>query len=1374
MCESRAVPSGKVYRQMFDAQVQLSRSLLTGRRHTRIACPSAEDSASGRLCSSSSREQPVGVDEEQEEVCRLPDTVVVDRPSSDIIARVRDKRSKRHKVALKRLDAELTQLAEVCETQVRTVSQQLLSSLQEVDLRFDTLKDRIEQLDHVSLQEVCGLWEQVEHEVKLKKLRFMELKHKLTECENQRSNKIRAVLRTYCHLLDQISFLPSPDVHRLIHTKATMLNQSLLANRRSAARLLLLLQEEKLQQESLLRLHWDECLSRWKRRRVTDMVDRFRSNCSSDEGQQVISAQQMKESLQDLTEQRQDLIYKISSLVPPTCSPALVSDWFNQLTAVNQQIDSLHADFLHQLRCCYERKWQDYLAEVEHCKEALLALQLSEEEVSSVINSQLLTMIGRSQSQDEERLAALDVCCDCVARHTLSVSMWLFALMRGAALLWETHSCRLPRREKEVQQQLDDLRSAQEVLLQRKKVHLNALLGGLRQESSEDTLKKSLENAVLYLQDVKDSYTQCVSDQWEVLDCLPALFMEELLNYSSSLSSFYHLDHIYTLDESELVGCSVKHTQTEDMTESPTQPSHDWLTEAESSLLHLSDISSNITFTSSKGVFYTGPAFRCTPPDLQQETQLSLFPVELLTHTLSRTRTLFLDHLEQHFHDVLSSAVTIVTEKKEAVSLEQELQLQQLDPQHIQTHVYTPRLAELQLHRQRVDVHCEQVMDVLTTCRAELKELQTSISRGNQDFSISLSKMEEDVLTARSSQRLEVLSSTLQDCLDQHIKHTQTCQTSFRQSLQIRLEDIRNTTTQLLNTFRLFSEGGDFAPQEVKVFQRILREKIREIGGTEESICSELEAFESRCLRKVKEASQRLEEKLSSLTSEVKFTEKVQKIISNTQVTIRAEAAGSNQHQSVISSRLEDLRTMMDNTQVSAEEIFSVLSSLTEGLRVRCQYLDIEQEGFSLSSHPTAGKKVRSAPPPGFLQPTRAGVDLLEDPVVGIIKSLNRFSVVQEVGAEGDDRGHAAAGLTPPLQRPHQKCTEPVSSLSVRRGGRSITTDRKFQIFGPRAEQDPHSFSTTVNSVLWKVNNLLLLIAEEFYCSERLGRFLLVPDTLDQWAESMQQRLLGYQEQARRFLSTSREEFWTQLSALDKLLHSLPSVLIGTHEQRHAVELTKQVGQVRDKLKDTLSASETDKKANMRQLRASLSEDELQALISREELRQQQLHSAICCSHLEIQDCVRAGGGEFLTSLASLTDKLLHHLDNMFTPAESDAASAQWPSKDDTVTIEKGADPGQRPGTGNRTWSGITNLCPPANSTAESPSSVTMATAPTSTKGHVAVIEQRDAAVKRFEQLISLELSSSDDVKRRRLNEVQSWNTHWRQQIHTLKHTHKH
>ncbi|XP_039979107.1 coiled-coil domain-containing protein 180 [Xiphias gladius] len=1404
MCESRAVPSGKVYRQLFDAQVQLSRSLLAGRKDTRTDCLSAEDSnthcstTSRLLCSSSSRGQQVDDDDDVVDVSRLPDTVVVDRPSSDIIERLTEKKHKKHKEALKQLDTELTEVTQVCEAQVRRVSQELLSSLQEVDLRLDTLKDRmeqLEQLDHVSLQEVCDLWEQVEKEVKLKKMRIMELNHKLTKSETQRTDKIRAVLKKHCHLLEKISFLLPPDVHRLIHNEATMLNQSLLANRRSVARLLLLLQEENLQHESLLHLHWEDCMSRWRRSRVTDIIYHFRSLCSSDADPQLMSVQQLRQTQQDLTEQRRDLIYRISSLVPPTCSTALVSDWFCQLTAVNQQIDSLHADFLHQLRCCYEQTWQDRLAEVERCTGALSALQLSEEEVNDVVSTQLLTLIGRSQSQDEERLAALDVYCDSVAQQTLSLSRCLFVVMRGAALLWETHSRRLEKREEEVQHHLDDLRRSQQRHIQRKKVQLDDLLAGLRQEGTEDALETSLEKTVLYLQEVKHSCQQCVSDQWEVLDRLPSLFLEELLSYSSSLSSFYHLRHTYTLSPEDLQNLHLASTnptnletsvegeiqKPEKMTDNhpiscqkdvdPAQPSQDWLTEAESSLLDLCDICNYIEFTSSKGVTYTGPAFRCPVPDLpdrddlQQETHLSLFPVELLTQTLSRTRTLFLDHLEQRFHDVLSSAIVTVTDRKEAVCLEQELQLQQLNPQQIQTHVYQSRLAELQLHRQHVDVHCGEVLDVLTSCRTELQELQTTISRKNHEFTVTLSNMEDNILMTDSSRRLEAVSSTLQDCLDQHIKHTQRCQTTFRKTLQIRLEEVRHRTAQLLSSFRLFSEGGDFALQEVKMFQRRLKEETKQISVTEESIYSELEAFESKSLQQVKEVSGRFEEKLSSLRSEVKFMEKIQKIISSTQVHIKAEAASSNQQQSVISSRLPD-----GKHTVSPDQVCSVLSSVIDELKKRRQYLD-----FELDPTLQERKQVRSPPPPGLLQPSRTGVDLLDDPVVGIIKSLNRFCVIQEGSAgavEREETGGTSVGQSP-VQRPQQRSTESVSAL--RGGCRSIRTDRRFQIFGPKpeTEQSTHAFSSTVNAVLWKANDVALWVSEDFYRSERLGRFQLVPGTLNRWAESMQQRLLGYQEQARRFLSTSREDLVNQLSVLEDLLHALPSVLISNYEQQKGVELREEVGGVQKKLEETLAASEQEKTVNVRQLRASLREDELRTLISREELRQQQLHSAICCSHLELQQCVRVRGEEFVTSLASLTEKLLYQLDDLLTPAETEATSHQN-SEDSTVTMETGAKPEQKPCTGSRTWSGISYLSPPTNSTADPWSSVTIATTASITTtrctlGHLAVIEQRDTAVERFKQLFRLELLRSEDDKRKQLSELQSWNTHWRQQIHTLK-----
>ncbi|XP_056275076.1 coiled-coil domain-containing protein 180-like isoform X2 [Pseudoliparis swirei] len=453
------------------------------------------------------------------------------------------------------------------------------------------------------------------------------------------------------------------------------------------------------------------------------------------------------------------------------------------------------------------------------------------------------------------------------------------------------------------------------------------------------------------------------------------------------------------------------------------------------------------------------------------------------------------------------------------------------------------------------------------------------------------------------------------------------------------------------------------------------------------------------------------------------------------------------------------------------------------------------QESLSASK---SRKQVRSATPVGLLQTSRLDVDLLDDPVVSVIKSLNRFCTTQDVGAaEREERGRSAAGPVQP------KCTESVSTLS--------------------------SVSTALNSVLLRSKDVLLLVAEvtyrnvftclslcvselsvtrhpspaclsdlsvslfhlsvsqDFYRSDHfhLRRFLLVPDSLDQWAESMQQKLLGYQEQMRTFLNTSREELETQLSLLADLLLSVPVVLISNHEQQQGAGLIEEMGRVRMKQEETLAASEEDKRVNIHQLRVSLRDEELQTLVSREELRQQQLHSAICSFHLELQVSVRLRGEEFVTSLAALTEQLLSQLDELPTLGGELTCDLLGCGRDLHtwgllsflfVSIETngpGAEMRRTHGSVSRTWSGIPYLLPPTNSNA-APTTITTASLTTSrcTLGHQAVIEQRDAAVKRFEQLLRAESSRSNDDKPRRLSELQSWNAHWRQQIHTLKHTH--
>ncbi|KAM9859409.1 coiled-coil domain-containing protein 180 [Aulostomus maculatus] len=1183
MAEKREVPSGTVYWQVLDAQVQLSRHLQAGRKDPGTTCLSAEGS-SRRQKRNDDNDGDINV------VRRLPDTVVATSMSSDIIKHLTEKKENKHKAAVEQLEAELTGLAQVCQTQVTTAGLHLLASLQDVDLRLDTLEDRMNQVEHLSLQQVSGLWDEVEEGLQLKKIKITDFNQTLIECETQRTDEIRAILKKHCNLLEKISFLPVAEIHRLIHSKATMLNMRLLMNRRSIARVVLRLQEENLKQTSLLRLHWESCLGHWTSSRASQVVRRFKSFLSGDDDmtaleQQVL--QQVRPSQYHLTVQRCEIICQVISLVPPSCSLAVVSDWFSQLSVVNQQVDSLHSDIIRQLRSHYEKLWQNRLAQVQHCEKELAALQLSEDEVADMVNSQLLPLTQQRQREEEQRLYDLDLWSDSLSRAAVRLSRSVFVVMRAAVLLWEIHSRNLERQEEELLQKLNDIRCSQEQRLQRKKVCLYKLLDELRQASNEDILKMTLEKTVHYLLDIKVSTPQCVTDQCVVLDCLPQQFVDELFSYSSRLSTFYHLTNTYTPSPEELQNLLQPSGNTRNITmnqikaktrlkslgkipnmskkrpissQNDVAQSHDWLIEADSYLLNLYDISSHITLTSSRGVSYSGPTFRSTSPNLQenaqQEMHMSLFPTDLLADILSQTRTLFLNHLEKHFHDLLSSVVARVTEGKEAVHSVQEFYMQLLDPQQIQTHIYQPRLAELQLHQQRVDAHSQEVSDGLMFCRAEFQELQTLIGRKNQELTITLSNMEGRLLKADTSQRVEALSVTLQDCLNHHVKHTQHCQTRVTQTLRVCLRELRHKTVQLHNSFRLFSEGGDFATLEVKLFQKRLKEEIKRICMTEESVYNQLEHLQVKSLEKLKKESGRLEEKIGILRSEMIFTERIQKILSSTQVQLKAEAAANQGQLATISCYLVELRRMIDNPQVCPDQVCVFLSSVREEVRKRFQYLDMsltvpgQQESVSLPSCPKSGKKTGSTPLPGLQQRSRSGVNILDDPVIGMVRSLSNFCVIVDAAetepekqTEPREARKLKAATGQGIQCPQQR--------RLQSSHKSIKTDRKFQIFGsrPEADENPESFESKVNSILQKCHEALLLVGKDFYQSTPCGTFERLPQCLDQWAESMQQRLLGYQEEARMLLGASRGKLAEQQCELDKLC-PLPAALICNNEHQ--------------------------------------------------------------------------------------------------------------------------------------------------------------------------------------------------------------------------------
>ncbi|XP_017162072.1 uncharacterized protein LOC103470801 [Poecilia reticulata] len=1093
----------------------------------------------------------------------------------------------------------------------------------------------------------------------------------------------------------------------------------------------------------------------------------------------------MMQNQEVLVQQRCEVIYKICSLVPPTSSSALVSNWFNELMAVNQQIAGVHADMRAQLQKFYEDTWQGHRVEAQRCQEALAALQLSDQQLEDIMSSQLLPLIGQRQRDDEERLAGLDECSDLVDQHVMGVSRSVSDVMRAVALLWETHSRRVKRREEELEAKLQLLKTAQQQLLERMMVPVESVLVALRQESRQEYLELCLEQVLEQLKDIQDSIRPCLTQQWDVLDELPAVLMEELYAYSNAVSSFFKLSHRNRPSLADLQ-VSVSFITSELDQESSSQsemfyPRSDsisreagysfsalkLLTEAASSLDQL--YNSNTTFTSSGGVAYFGPAFRCPAPDLPdfiQETYLSQFPVELLSHTLTRTRILVLDHIEQSFRDLLSSAVAMVTEKKEVVRLEQELSV---TPEYIRTKIYEPRLLELQLHQQNVDTFCQEISDILTSCRTELLDILHSIHKKNlemfdlltfrkmalHDLQVSIQKDNQIVLQAAFRKRLEDFGAALQEQLDRHSEDSLQCQTNFKQVIRGRLEEVMKRAVELQTSFRTFKDGGDFSPQEAKMFQKKMKEEIKRIGSTEDSIFSELEVYESKSLLQLRKVLAPLDDKFSSLKAEVKFTEEIQKIVSRTQIQIKAEAASSNLQQTGISRRLEELKEMTTNIQVSPHQVCRSFSSVKEEIKWRCSYLGFSQDSVLQDSFALSRTKVQGQ------RRSRSASELHEETTV-------RFSF------QLDHKPKTAGDHSSIIQR-----SISTRKQSLRRTSRSVRSDvftemknkRKYQIFGikPEPELSSQSFAVALNTILWWANDTLLEAARVFYSTNRVATFSLVPESVDIWADGVQKRLLGYQEQGKKFMTMSKDEVVKQLSKFRELVDSLPEVLISHHVGQQEAWLSEELGVVRKRLEEQLAAGKDQKMSNLGQLRVSLNEDELQTLESREERRQQQLHSAILRSHLQLQECMRGRAEQFVTSLASLTEKLLHLLDEVLPVAETNPFKAPGAETSETEE-ETGSEPIK-----SWTWPGITHLFSMTSGSAKSP--ITMTTAPINTarnsQKHEAVIEGRDAALKRFDQLIHSEVSHSEADRRNQLSEQQNWISYWVQQVSALRQTQK-
>ncbi|KAL4660408.1 coiled-coil domain-containing protein 180-like, partial [Arapaima gigas] len=569
-------------------------------------------------------------------------------------------------------------------------------------------------------------------------------------------------------------------------------------------------------------------------------------------------------------------------------------------------------------------------------QEEVSLYSLYSDQIQSIINKEFMPLIGQRQHQSEEKLKSMNDQYERWARRAAVVNKVLFKIAKEAACMWEAHSANLQKREEQLLVQLSKLDEDHQRKIKKREANLDKLVEKIRQESSEEMLDILLRNTMYPLAEIKLGYISFFHQKEKMVKRYPGIILEEINSYSMA-------------DTKELLKgfplISVDAERSGGKTPVAGQRDTD---------MQLFEDAKD-TFTTSQGNVYhvtsRGPQWP------EEEHEVSSLEMELVGYSSSfldelhkEMRLAFFNHLEGWFLTALTKALNTVETQNEELKaeLDQRLCVRKLRAKSIRNEVHSVRIAELTQHQVDINQHCNSVLENLDQTMTLLENLKVELSKQATDFQAEIHSRESAFFSATSSKVLDDQFGSLHSQLDDQQSLIKTSHRQFQEDMQSKLDNLREANYNFSKSFKLFSEGGNFAPEEVEVYQKCLDEVAKQINCTEEKLVLELEKSEKKCLETAKNLVQKFENKHQFLVQGLKLLENLKRVPPKTQIQIKTEEGTSSIQSKKLDGMLEELQRIIDayttpileEGTMKPEDTIPFVSSVTEELRKRGHYLD--------------------------------------------------------------------------------------------------------------------------------------------------------------------------------------------------------------------------------------------------------------------------------------------------------------------------------------------------------------------------------------------------------------------------------------------------
>ncbi|XP_059710559.1 coiled-coil domain-containing protein 180 isoform X3 [Haemorhous mexicanus] len=947
------------------------------------------------------------VDESSAEKVRgLPDVFVAEEAGSSAWRYPAERRQKRHHGAVTEMQQELDCIGREMEASILNLQEFLQFEVMKSDEKSKLLFEKIASdmaLEGFSFEGLEELWNMIHEESSNRRKWIRAVDESLKEIERSRAMKIADVLTKYTVKLEEISFFLAADVHRLINNKAMNINRALLGNERATAKLLFNLMKSELEKEKMHQLKWQERVKDWKLIQKNCVVQSFREFMASEEIQNPPAVKmEMENMIKEqivLSEQRLRVLQHIGALLPPKHTKSDINEWYRTLENLNKSIDSHNAECVEKMHVQYELVQGKCQEKVQTCKMTLLDKNFCTAEDVEVVHYNMLQMTEKLKNRFEEELEHMDSDFKEMAKWHEQHCQGLYSCVQEAMDLWDFHLLQLSQQEDVLQKKVDEYGLEQDNIIQVWKDNLDTILEKIKMARCEEELEQYLENALTSLDQIRtrnETFKQIVMS--EVM-AYPKAILWELISYSISINQHFSVKEIFKQNVQGTTDSTVQDQGLEARTSQPSErddllsqlvpedrdncqksAGETKLTEKQvilaqeieeteeeedrESIPHTSEENEHaeweLSITQAGKTDITESYF--TKYENEDSVPMYLKYV-LLTEAMfvelkERIHLCFSQHLEEWFAESLCNSYVFVAAKKEELNsiLLLHLKLHQQKQEEIQTNIYSVRAAELSLHKEHLECHCAVLAESLEKEKAEFLRFSDQLNNLNTNFHSRVHNLEYDLLHTPVTEQSASSSNNVELELCNHLESIRVTVRSYQEHLEEAFGKLRDLNAAFLKSCRLFSEGGDFASEEVKFSSECLQKESKQIDLIETSIKTDVKKIKSSCLEQATELFKQSGKKFASLSVSQAFMEKVHQYLRNLRLQIKSEVANSNLQSLTIKSYLENLQQKKDayvdstadkeatsnqhEMALTSEELYAFARDMLEELKKRCEYLD--------------------------------------------------------------------------------------------------------------------------------------------------------------------------------------------------------------------------------------------------------------------------------------------------------------------------------------------------------------------------------------------------------------------------------------------------